>query len=134
MKTFSIITVFTFLAVASASLSGPFLFWGHEKVEDIHLPALSETPDQTLKILFKEAKAVIIFIRNNTNLIDTKNYPKFKQLIRNNTWAFIQVQTLIAEPFDFNANIEVSYLSKRKKLYDLFVEGHQFEWNTIATR
>lgn len=98
------------LAVATCSatgLSGPYLFWGHQSVVDLQPRALVEASEAELTNLFQETKAIVIFVRNNTGRIDGKVYPRFQQLVKSNAWAYLPQHYLTAEPFNYNANIEV---------------------------
>lgn len=108
MEWISFVAVFLgILSLSSCSLSGPYLMWGHEKLNDLKLPALVEADEQNLSTLFTEAKAVVIFIRNNTNRLDKENYPKFRELVSNNVWTYLPQHSLVVEPFNYNTNVEV---------------------------
>ncbi|XP_055906783.1 uncharacterized protein LOC129942017 [Eupeodes corollae] len=108
MEWISFLSVFLgIISLSSCSLSGPYLMWGHEKLNDLKLPALVEADEQSLSTLFTEAKAVVVFIRNNTNRLDGENYPKFRQLVNENAWTYLPQHTLAVEPFNYNTNVEV---------------------------
>ncbi|XP_062123908.1 uncharacterized protein LOC133837240 isoform X2 [Drosophila sulfurigaster albostrigata] len=97
----------------SASISGPYLFWGHEKLFDLQPQALVDatTKEQPLTQLFKDAKAIIIFVRNTTSRLEGTKYPKFQNLVKNNAWTYLPQRNLAAEPYSLNANIEVINLT-----------------------
>ncbi|XP_026850787.1 uncharacterized protein LOC6594741 isoform X2 [Drosophila persimilis] len=96
-----------------ATISGPFLFWGHHKVSSLQAQALVEASsrEQPLTQLFREAKAVVVFVRNTTSRLEGIKYPKFQNLVKSGTWTYLPERRLIAEPFGYNANIEVISLS-----------------------
>lgn len=97
----------------SASISGPYLFWGHEKVFNLQPQALVDatTKEQPLTQLFKDVKAIIIFVRNTTSRLEGTKYPKFQNLVKNSVWTYLPQRSLAAEPYSYNANIEVINLS-----------------------
>ncbi|XP_053947442.1 uncharacterized protein LOC129235620 [Anastrepha obliqua] len=102
------------LAVTTCSatvLSGPYLFWGHQSVITLQPRALVEASEDDLTNLFQDAKAIVIFVRNTTGRLDGEAYPKFQQLVKNNAWSYLPQRFLTAEPFNYNANIEVINLS-----------------------
>lgn len=108
MEWISFLIVFLgILSFSNCSLSGPYLMWGHEKLNDLKLPALVDAEEQSLSSLFTEAKAVVVFIRNNTNRLDKENYPKFRELVNNNVWTYLPQHSLALEPFNYNTNVEV---------------------------
>ncbi|KAH8359273.1 hypothetical protein KR093_005529 [Drosophila rubida] len=107
-------TLFVSLVIScSASISGPYLFWGHDKVFNLQPQALVDatTKEQPLTQLFKDAKAIIIFVRNTTSRLEGTKYPKFQNLVKNSAWAYLPQRNLAAEPYSFNANIEVINLT-----------------------
>ncbi|XP_034486460.1 uncharacterized protein LOC117790950 isoform X1 [Drosophila innubila] len=96
-----------------ASISGPYLIWGHDKVFNLQPQALVDatSKEQPLTQLFQDAKAIIIFVRNSTNRLEGTKYPKFQNLVKSNAWAYLPQRSLAAEPYSYNANIEVINLS-----------------------
>ncbi|KAH8418096.1 hypothetical protein KR222_011758 [Zaprionus bogoriensis] len=107
-----IIAVGIFLALVlgcSAAISGPYLLWGHDKVFNLQPQALVDASSKELPLtqLFREAKAIVIFVRNSTGRLEGTNYPKFENLVKNSAWTYLPQRSLAAEPYSFNANIEV---------------------------
>ncbi|EDW84423.1 uncharacterized protein Dwil_GK13147 [Drosophila willistoni] len=97
----------------TATISGPYLLWGHEKVNKLQPEALVEASTKELPLmqLFKDAKAIVIFVRNSTNRLEGTKYPRFQNLVKTNAWSYLPQRNLAAEPFNYNANIEVINLS-----------------------
>ncbi|EDW14353.1 uncharacterized protein LOC6572786 isoform X1 [Drosophila mojavensis] len=97
----------------SAAISGPYLFWGHDKVFNLQPQALvdASSREQPLTQLFKDVKAIIIFVRNSTSRLEGTKYPKFENLVKNNAWTYLPQRNLPVEPYSYNANIEVINLS-----------------------
>ncbi|XP_017967931.1 uncharacterized protein LOC108659488 isoform X2 [Drosophila navojoa] len=97
----------------SAAISGPYLFWGHDKVFSLQPQALvdASSREQPLTQLFKDVKAIIIFVRNATSRLEGTKYPKFESLVKNNAWTYLPQRSLPVEPYSYNANIEVINLS-----------------------
>ncbi|XP_023163629.2 uncharacterized protein LOC111594528 isoform X2 [Drosophila hydei] len=97
----------------SAAISGPYLFWGHEKVFNLQPQALvdASSREQPLTQLFKDVKAIIIFVRNATSRLEGTKYPKFENLVKSNAWTYLPQRSLAVEPYSYNANIEVINLS-----------------------
>ncbi|EDV93217.1 uncharacterized protein LOC6564182 [Drosophila grimshawi] len=97
----------------SAAISGPYLFWGHEKLYDLQPQALvdASSREPQLTQLFKDVKAIIIFVRNATSRLEGTKYPKFENLVKNSAWSYLPQRNLAAEPFTYNANIEVINLT-----------------------
>lgn len=95
----------------SASISGPFIFWGHSRVSSLQTQALVESSSRELPLtqLFTEAKAIVVFVRNTTNRLEGTRYPKFQNLVKSGAWTYLPQRSLAAEPFGLNANIEVSF-------------------------
>lgn len=93
----------------SAAISGPYLFWGHDKVFNLQPQALvdASSREQPLTQLFKDVKAIIIFVRNATSRLEGTKYPKFESLVKNNAWTYLPQRSLPVEPYSYNANIEV---------------------------
>lgn len=93
----------------SASISGPYLFWGHDKVFNLQPQALVDATakEQPLTQLFQDVKAIIIFVRNSTSRLEGTKYPKFQNLVKSNAWAYLPQRSLAVEPYSYNANIEV---------------------------
>lgn len=108
MKLIDIIPMLCLVSLATANISGPYLFWGHEKVIDLQPRALVEASENDFSNLFRDVKAVIIFVRNNTKRLDSQQYPKFEKLVKENAWTYLPQHTLAADPFNYNANVEVS--------------------------
>lgn len=92
---------------SATGLSGPYLFWGHQSVINLQPRALVEVSEEDLTNLFQDTKAIVIFVRNTTGRINGKSYPRFQQLVKSNAWAYLPQHFLNAEPFNYNANIEV---------------------------
>ncbi|XP_049318251.1 uncharacterized protein LOC105231793 isoform X2 [Bactrocera dorsalis] len=108
------LAIYLCLAVTTCSatgLSGPYLFWGHHSVINLQPRALVEASEEDLTNLFQDTKAIVIFVRNTTGRIDGKAYPRFQQVVKSNAWAYLPQHFLAAEPFNYNANIEVINLS-----------------------
>ncbi|XP_030370200.1 uncharacterized protein LOC115620868 isoform X1 [Scaptodrosophila lebanonensis] len=99
------------ILTCNAAISGPYLFWGHDKVFNLQPEALVDAKEQTLTQLFKDAKAIQIFVRNTTSRLEGGNYPKFENLVKTNAWTYLPQRSLSVEPFNYNANIEVINLS-----------------------
>lgn len=104
------------LCSCSAAISGPYLLWGHDKVFNLQPQALvdASSKEQPLTQLFTDAKAIVIFVRNNTSRLEGTKYPKFENLVKNNVWAYLPQRSLAAEPYSFNANIEVCIQKRRE--------------------
>lgn len=107
------------LCSCSAAISGPYLLWGHDKVFNLQPQALvdANSKEQPLTQLFTDAKAIVIFVRNNTSRLEGTKYPKFENLVKNNVWAYLPQRSLAAEPYSFNANIEVCIQKERGREY-----------------
>lgn len=103
------------LCSCSAAISGPYLLWGHDKVFNLQPHALvdANSKEQPLTQLYTDAKAIVIFVRNNTSRLEGTKYPKFENLVKNNVWAYLPQRSLAAEPYSFNANIEVCIQNER---------------------
>uniref|UniRef100_T1PIH6 Lysosome-associated membrane glycoprotein (Lamp) n=1 Tax=Musca domestica TaxID=7370 RepID=T1PIH6_MUSDO len=99
------------VTLTTANINGPYLLWGHEKVINLQPRALLEVSENQLSELFRDAKAIVIFVRNSSKPLNGQQYPKFQQLIRNNAWSYLPQHSLLADPFNYNANIEVIGLS-----------------------
>ncbi|ALC47541.1 CG31030 [Drosophila busckii] len=97
----------------SAAISGPFIFWGQEKIFDLQPQALVDNAarEQPLTQLYKDAKAILIFVRNSTSRLQGTKYPKFQNLVKSNAWTYLPQRSLCAEPYGYNANIEVVNLT-----------------------
>ncbi|XP_017008750.2 uncharacterized protein VhaAC45RP isoform X1 [Drosophila takahashii] len=112
-----LILVATLLSVAfgscSASIAGPFIFWGHQRVTGLQSQALVDSNSRELPLtqLFTEAKAIVVFVRNSTNRLEGIKYPRFQNLVKSGAWTYLPQRSLAAEPFGLNANIEVVSLS-----------------------
>lgn len=112
-----LILVATLLSVAlgscSASIAGPFIFWGHSRVSGLQSQALVDSNSRELPLtqLFTEAKAIVVFVRNSTNRLEGTKYPRFQNLVKSGAWTYLPQRSLAAEPFGLNANIEVVSLS-----------------------
>ncbi|XP_065372392.1 uncharacterized protein VhaAC45RP isoform X1 [Calliphora vicina] len=111
MKLIYIIPILCLVSVAAANISGPYLFWGHEKVITLQPRALVEATENDFSNLFRDVKAIVIFVRNNTKRLDGLQYPKFQKLVKDNAWTYLPQHSLTADPFNYNANIEVINLS-----------------------
>ncbi|XP_073816797.1 vhaAC45-related protein [Musca autumnalis] len=111
MKLFYLAALLGLVTLTTANINGPYLFWGHEKVINLQPRALQEASENHFSDLFRDAKAIVIFVRNSTKRLDGQQYPKFQQLIRNNGWSYLPQHSLLADPFNYNANIEVINLS-----------------------
>lgn len=107
MKIFHFALVLGLVTLSSANINGPYLFWGHEKVVNLQPRALVEASESDFSDLFRDAKAIVIFVRNNTRRLEGRQYPKFQQLIRDSAWSYLPQHTLLVDPFNYNANIEV---------------------------
>ncbi|XP_064552756.1 uncharacterized protein VhaAC45RP [Drosophila montana] len=131
---------------SSAAISGPYVFWGHEKVFNLQPQALvdASTREQPLTQLFKDAKAIIIFLRNATSRLEGIKYPRFQNLVKNNAWTYVPQRNLAVEPFSYNANIEVINLTGQSEEDDaelltgyndaLTVYGHGEVLGILASR
>lgn len=107
MKLFYFTLVLCLVSFTTANISGPYLFWGHQKVINLQPRALVEATENDFTNLFRDVKAVVIFVRNNTRRLDAVQYPKFQKLIKENAWTYLPQHSLAADPFNYNANIEV---------------------------
>lgn len=108
MKLIYIIPILCLVSLAAANISGPYLFWGYEKVINLQPRALVEATENDFSNLFRDVKAIVIFVRNNTKRLDGLQYPKFQKLVKDNAWTYLPQHSLAADPFNYNANIEVS--------------------------
>ncbi|XP_016992285.1 uncharacterized protein LOC108054047 isoform X1 [Drosophila rhopaloa] len=112
-----LIPVATLLCLAfgscTASISGPFILWGHSRVSDLQPQALVDSSSRELPLtqLFTEAKAIVVFVRNSTSRLEGTKYPRFQNLVKSGAWTYMPQRSLAAEPFGLNANIEVVSLS-----------------------
>lgn len=110
MHIFFLSLLLSFSVTCRAAISGPFLFWGHEKVLNLQPKALIEATEEDFVSLFRESKSVVVFVRNSTgNRLDSFKYPKFQSVIQHSAWSYLPQKTLAAEPFDYNDNIEVHF-------------------------
>ncbi|KAH8278670.1 hypothetical protein KR018_006763 [Drosophila ironensis] len=103
------------LGSCTASISGPFIFWGTTGVKSVQPQALVDATAQELPLtqLFKEAKAIVVFVRNATTRLEGTKYPQFQNLVKSGPWNYLPQRNLATEPFGHNANIEVINLSGR---------------------
>ncbi|KAH8382279.1 hypothetical protein KR009_002673 [Drosophila setifemur] len=112
-----LILVATLLCLAftscTASISGPFIFWGTSGVTEVQPQALvdSSSVELSLTQLFSEAKAIVVFVRNATSRLEGTKYPLFQNLVKSGPWTYLPQRNLAAEPFGHNANIKVVSLS-----------------------
>lgn len=111
MKLIYFTAILCLVTFTTANISGPYLFWGHEKVINLQPRALVEATENDFSNLFRDVKSVVIFVRNNTKRLDGEQYPKFQKLIKANAWTYLPQHSLAADPFNYNANIEVINLS-----------------------
>lgn len=96
---------------ASASFGGPFLLWGHNKLENIKLPALRSIDEDVLANLYQEAKSIMVFLRNSSLDLDKENFPKLSGILAEDQWAYLPQRDLPVQPFDYNPNLEVITLT-----------------------
>lgn len=126
MQIIFILFALLLISCTQANLSGPYLLWGNEKVINLQPRALIEANENDFADLFRDVKAIVVFVRNNTKRLDGKLYPKFQELVKHNAWTYLPQRSLAVDPFDYNANIEVSYYDI--KYYSYRVDGvFQFE-------
>ncbi|XP_017091865.2 uncharacterized protein VhaAC45RP isoform X2 [Drosophila bipectinata] len=103
------------LGSCTASISGPFIFWGNSKVASVQPQLLLDASSQELPLtqLFKEATAIVVFVRNATGRLEGTKYPQFQNLVKSGPWSYLPQRSLAVEPFGHNVNIEVVNLSGR---------------------
>ncbi|XP_017038152.1 uncharacterized protein VhaAC45RP isoform X1 [Drosophila kikkawai] len=105
------------LAIGSctASISGPFILWGHPKVSGLQSEALVDSNSRELPLtqLFAEARAIVLFVRNSTSRLEGTKYPMFENLVKSGAWTYLPQRRLAAEPFGSNSHIQVVSLSGR---------------------
>ncbi|XP_020811489.1 uncharacterized protein LOC110186600 isoform X1 [Drosophila serrata] len=105
------------LAIGSctASISGPFILWGHPKVSGLQSQALVDSNSRELPLtqLFAEARSIVLFVRNSTSRLEGTKYPMFENLVKSGAWTYLPQRKLAAEPFGSNSHIQVVSLSGR---------------------
>lgn len=93
----------------SASISGPFILWGHSKVSGLQSPALVDSNSRELPLtqLFEEARAIVVFVRNSSSRLEGTKYPRFQNLVKSGAWTYLPQRSLAVEPFGLNSNVQV---------------------------
>lgn len=95
------------LSATQANYNGPFLLWGPDILKNINIPALANVDEQTLKNIYSDVSAVVVFVRNSTNALDSDNYPTFAGLATQGPTKYLSQYWLPADPIDYNVNTEV---------------------------
>ncbi|KAH8247143.1 hypothetical protein KR032_011122 [Drosophila birchii] len=105
------------LAIGSctASICGPFIFWGHPKVSGLPSQALVDSKSRELPLtqLYAEARAIVLFVRNSTSRLEGTKYPMFENLVKSGAWTYLPQRRLAADPFGSSSHIQVVSLSGR---------------------
>lgn len=99
-----------FLCAVSATVAdynGPFLLWGPDSLKDIDISALASLDEKTMRNLYSESSAVVVFVRNSTSRLNVDNYPTFASVVSQGASKYLTQYWLPADPVDYNANTEV---------------------------
>ncbi|XP_055385139.1 uncharacterized protein LOC129614516 [Condylostylus longicornis] len=107
LQTYYLIFLSLLIKDSFCNYHGPFLLWGHNNLEHENLPALEAMNERSLTLMYSEAKAIILFVRNGTSKLNKENFPNFSSMISQNRWVYLPQEHLPAEPVDFNSNVEV---------------------------
>lgn len=94
--------------VAVADYNGPFLLWGPDNLKDIDISTLSSLDELTLRNLYSESSAIVLFVRNSTTRLSLDNYPTFASVVSQGPSKYLTQYWLPADPVDYNVNTEVS--------------------------
>lgn len=88
--------------------NGPFVFFGHDKLNEMRSSALSEPDTNFLIDLYNKAPAIIVFTRNISTKLTDDNFPTFKDLLAQTKHTYITSHQLNVDPIEYNVNTEVS--------------------------
>lgn len=96
------------LAQGALAIGGPFVFWGIEPLQQVHIGAIQRINGESLQRLYSEAEAIVIFVRNaSSTRLKAETYPSFTSLLTHNPWTYLAQDSLSADPADFNTYTEV---------------------------
>lgn len=138
MKRFNVFATLSFAllaSLASASYSGPFLFWGMDGLNDMKAPSLqgkflkeiyeikvkyllsSAIDDKALRDIYSGASSIVIFVRNSTTKLNHENFPKLSEIVNTSEWLYLPQKTLSSDPIEYNPNAEVSCIRGCKNIF-----------------
>lgn len=98
------------VGASQASLGGPYILWGLDRLKDMDVYALRGIDDKTLKDLYGGANYVIIFLQNSTARPNQDLYPQFMDVINNTSWIYLPQNWIFSDSMEYNPNTEVNHL------------------------
>lgn len=112
MSRLIILAVISCVATAVvADYNGPFMLWGPDSLKDIDISALSSLNEKTLRNLYSESSAIVLFVRNSTDRLSLDNYPTFASVVSQGPSKYLTQYWLPVDPVDYNVNTEVMCIS-----------------------
>lgn len=147
--TMKLIAIFQVIFIHSVwgHFNGPFVFFGHDKLNEMGSSVLSEPDPKFLIDLYNKAPAIIIFTRNISTKLTDDNFPTFKDLLSQTTHTYLTSHQLNVDPIEYNVNTEVrskpmfikmSLNESREHVETtchVFVHlGGEFDWTIVSTR
>lgn len=107
------------LVATTSSYSGPYLFWGVPKLNELDNSALNGLDEEVLKDIYAEASAIMIFVKNSSHQITTQHYPSLENLLADRKSAYMTQSFLINDPMDISMHTEVIALSGTAEQEDI---------------
>lgn len=105
---FKFLVTIAVLAQGTFAIGGPFVFWGIEPLQNVHVGALQRLNDVSLQKIYSEAEAIVVFVRNaSAPTVKTENYPSFVSMLNHHPWTYLAQDVLAVEPADMNSYTEV---------------------------
>ncbi|GAB0087397.1 uncharacterized protein DMENIID0001_016940 [Sergentomyia squamirostris] len=98
------------IGATQASLGGPYILWGLDKLRDMEVSAIRGVDDKTLKDIYGGANYVIIFLQNSTARPTQDLYPRFMEVIANTSWIYLAQNWIFSDSMEYNPNTEVNHL------------------------
>uniref|UniRef100_A0A6B2EJP3 Putative vacuolar h+-atpase v0 sector accessory subunit s1 ac45 n=1 Tax=Phlebotomus kandelakii TaxID=1109342 RepID=A0A6B2EJP3_9DIPT len=98
------------VGASQASLGGPYILWGLDRLRDMEVSALRGINDKTLKDIYGGATYVIIFLQNSTARPTQELYPRFMDVINNTSWIYLPQNWIFSDSMEYNPNTEVNHL------------------------
>ncbi|XP_055696362.1 uncharacterized protein LOC129797621 [Lutzomyia longipalpis] len=98
------------IGATQASLGGPYILWGLDRLRDMEVSALRGISDKALKDIYGGANYVIIFLQNSTARPTQDLYPRFMEVINNTSWIYLPQNWIFSDSMEYNPNTEVNHL------------------------
>lgn len=128
INVFVILSLAFVVSTATASYSGPFLFWGMDNLNNLKIPTLqgekfgiisvnqskhnlyqfSAIDDKVLRDIYSGASSIVVFIRNSTTKLNYENFPRLSEIIGTTEWLYLPQEALSSDPLEYNVNAEVN--------------------------